>query len=282
MKLGVRGIGIAVLLAGTVSFAQSGRKITGVVVAAATQRPVANAQVQYEEIGRATQTTVTDSKGRFEIPSGAEGVVTVSARSFGTARRAWPPRMGRELQFALVPPSGVDGTLADMATGRAVEGIVTLSVRHPVNLVSDAKRAAGGTFRFDDLPPGPAVILAHADGYAPYFGELTIDTGKRSDARVRLLLEAAASGSVLDAGGSAVAGARVRVGYAYTLPGHDLLAGVARGHAVTESDGAFRIGGLVPDTPIGVQAELAGRRSDVVTVTVGPGMEQPNIVLRLP
>lgn len=58
-------VAITFLLA--VSVAQDGRKVEGVVVAAATQQPVANARVRYEESGSTPRTTVTDSKGFFEI-----------------------------------------------------------------------------------------------------------------------------------------------------------------------------------------------------------------------
>ena len=41
------------------------------------------------------------------------------------------------------------------------------------------------------------------------------------------------------------------------------------------------IEGLVPDNSIYLQAELDGRRSEVVTVQIAPGMMQTGIVLRL-
>ena len=50
------------------SVAQEGRKVSGVVVAAATQAPVVNASVQYEESDGTRQTTLTDAKGNFEFP----------------------------------------------------------------------------------------------------------------------------------------------------------------------------------------------------------------------
>lgn len=275
-------IGLAVLV-GAAALAQNGRKVTGVVVAAATRQPVANAQVSYAESGRRLRTTRTDSKGRFEIPNSGVlgGVVTVAARRFGTSKRAWPPREGSELRFALTPPATASGTIADLATGRAVEGRVTLVVRHPLNLVSSSTRTRGGAFRFDDLPPGPAVIYAQADGFAPYFGALTIDAGKRHETGLGVLLEAAASGRVLDRDGSPATDARVSVRYSRTLPGGGILAGLVRGNVVADANGTFRVGGLVPDTPIAVQAELEGRLSDVVTISVEPGMEQQGLVLRV-
>ena len=66
------------------------------------------------------------------------------------------------------------------------------------------------------------------------------------------------------------------------MPGAGILASLARGSVVASpEDGAFRIGGLVSDRSIALRAELDGQFSDVVTVTVGPGMEQQGVVLRM-
>lgn len=280
-RYGMAGlIGFATLL-GAATFAQEGRKITGVVEAAASRRPVAGAQVRYEETGMAPQTASTDSKGRFEIPYGTQGVVTVTARNYATARRSWPPRSGRELRFALTSPSAITVTLMDAATRRGIEGRVTMLVRHPLNHVSSTATALG-TFRFDDLPAGPAVIYARAVGYGPHFRALTVEGGKRLDAQIGLLLEAVASGRVLDRRGNPAVGATVRVGYGLSVPGADVLASLIRGRVKSDAEGTFSVGGLVPDTSVALQAELDGRLSDVVTVrSIGPGTEQGGLVLRM-
>ena len=279
MRAGI--IGAAVLLT-AVLLAQDGQRVAGTVVDSVRKSPVVNATVLYVETGGAAQTTKTDSKGRFEIPHGVEGVVTVTARRYATAKRTWPPREGREFRFELHPPSTVSGTLMDMATGAAVYGLVTVYVRHSLNLVTDTAVTREGAFQFDDLPPGPAEIVAHADGFAPYFGTLTLDRGEDENVRAGLLLEAVASGLVVDRNDDPVNGARIRAGYDRTLPGSGHFAGLARGHAKTESDGMFELGGLVPDTPVALQAEVDGQWSDPITVTVGPGMAQRGLVLRLP
>ena len=280
-RSGMVGLIVLATLVGAATLAQEGRKITGIVEAAASRRPVANAQVRYEETGMEPQITRTDSKGRFEIPYGTQGVVTVTARNYATARRSWPPRRGLELRFALTPPSEVTVTLMDAATRRGIEGRVTVLVEHPLNHVSSTATALG-TFRFDDLPAGPAVIYARAVGYAPHFRELTVDGGKRIDAQIGLLLEAVASGNVVDRRGNPAVGATVHVGYGRSVPGADRLAGLVRGRVKSDAQGTFSIGGLVPDTSVALQAELDGRLSDVVTVhAIEPGMEQSGLVLRM-
>ena len=122
----------------------------------------------------------------------------------------------------------------------------------------------------------------HADGYAPSFSELTVVHKSTSAVRIRLLLEAAATGHVLDSAGGPVIGARVRVRYADTLAGRGFLDGLVRGNVMVGPDGAFAITSLVPDTPITVWAELDGRQSNDVTITVGPGMVLPDVALQLP
>ena len=77
------------------------------------------------------------------------------------------------------------------------------------------------------------------------------------------------------------AGAHIHVGYNRALPGAGLLSMLTRGRTVTRSDGTFTIAGLVPSTPIFLQAGRGERLSDIVTVSVEPGLERPGIVLRL-
>ena len=67
--------------------------------------------------------TRTDAKGEFEIPNAVVGIVTVTASGYATAKRSWPPRQGRELQFALTAPPLITGSLVDAATRRGVESL---------------------------------------------------------------------------------------------------------------------------------------------------------------
>lgn len=265
----------------TVAQAQrGGRKVSGTVVAAATRQPVTGARVQYAESGQPPQTTTTDAKGYFEFPAGQLGVVTVTARGFGTARRKWPPS-GTSLQVALAPPAIVRGAVSDAATGRALTALVTVMVQHPGNFVSQTVNAENGSFEVEDLPPGPALVTARSAGFAPYVGSVTVEAGKVRDARIRLLLQAQATGHVHDAAGRPVAGALVAATYA-DLAGAGILEGLVSGRPLTGVDGAFALYGLVPDTPITLQAELDGRRSPTTTITVSPGTTQSGVILTLP
>jgi len=273
-------VGIAALLGAAAVVAQGTRnKITGAVNAKG--RPIANAVVRHVGDLAEVQIARTDSKGRFEFPNGLPGVVTVAERGYGTAKRSWPPREGTELLFDLKPPSVVSGRLVDMGTQRGVDGSVTVEVLNTLNLVS-AHAQVSGAFTFVDLPPGPAVVHAYANGFGPYYGEMTVEAGKQHTVSIGLRLEARASGRVVGADGKPVPGASVNVGYSRSTPGAGTLASHARGTAIVREDGLFRIGGLAPDTPVALQAEIDGRVSNTVTITVEQGAEQRDIILRIP
>ena len=278
-RVGIPIIGLVTIL-GAVVYAQEGRKITGVVEDADSGRGIAGAEVRYEEIGLDPQTTRTGSAGEFEIPNASSGgIVTVIAENYAIAKRSWPPRRGRELRFALTPPSAVMGTLVDAATSRGIDGRVVLLLQGRFHHHVSKGTRARGTFRLVDLPAGSGVIYAYADGFAPHYDELTVEAGEQIEIRIGMLLGAAVSGSVLAADGSPVPHATVYVGYDESLPGAEILAGLAGGHVVTDEEGGFRVLGLVPDTPIALQAQLDGQLSDVATIRVGPGMERTGVVL---
>ncbi|MCY4671057.1 MAG: carboxypeptidase regulatory-like domain-containing protein, partial [Rhodococcus sp.] len=265
------------------------QRVSGTVVSAATRLPVPNARVQYEESALQTtvsdpspQTTTTDANGYFELPAGRLGVVTVNAKGFGTGRRRWPAGNSTlGLVIELVPPASVRGTVSDLVTGRLVEAMVNVMVQNPGNFVSHSATAERGTFQIEDLPPGPALVTARSEGFAPFVGRTSIESGKVRDARIGLLLEAQATGQVVDSAGAPATGAFVRAAYV-GLAGGSILSSFVGGRPLTGSDGVFAIGGLVPDTPIALQAELGGRRSAVERIKVGPGMRQLGIVLTLP
>ncbi len=259
-----------------------GRKVNGTVMSAASQQPVANAAVRYEEAGQPPQTTTTDSKGYFELSAGRRGVVTVTARDFGTARRRWPPTTGAStLLVALTPPAILGGTVADLATGRPISARVRVLVQSPGNVLSRAATAVQGKFQMTDLPTGPALVTARADGYAPFVGSASVEGGKTRFVRIGMMLAAQAEGQVRDARGNPVAGAVVTAAYP-ELAGAGLVEDFVGGRPLTEADGVFGLDGLMPSTTIALQAEFAGRRSEVETFSIAPGTKRSNIVLTLP
>lgn len=265
-----------------VPFAQTGRKVVGVVYSASTGRPIAGAHVQYDDNENLRQTTITDAKGAFELPGPAtRGVVTITASKYGTQRKSWPPYAGRTLDVFLRAPATLDGSVLDAVNHRpVVTGMVTLLVSSETGMVSLADSIRGGSFEIDDLPSGPALLIARGEGYAPSASTLTIDAGKRSSVQVRLLLDARVSGTVYGSDGSPVDDAELYVRYPNEAVG-EMLASMANSASGVEP-GSFRLYALVPDTQMEVYAELDGRQAPAVAVQVSPGMEQTGIILRIP
>ena len=231
------------------------RKVSGVVVDAATNRPVAGARVAYDEAG-VTQTTTTDGKGYFELGGGELGVVTVDAAGYATNYARWPP-ISRQSQVRVLlrPPVPFGGTVYDMLTRQPVSAaVVILRMRSRDGvLVSRATMTQSGVFDFTNLLPAAAtdraVYIAHAARrYAPALGTVTIDekNGNRH-VNIGLRLEARAVGQVVDGDGTPVQGATVMGSY---LPDYSELAGYIGGETVTGEGGNFSAGSIVPDTPV--------------------------------
>ena len=131
----------------------------------------------------------------------------------------------------------------------AIEGRVVVVARSRFHRVSKGARAHR-EFQFVDLPAGPGFIYAYADGFAPYYSAMTIDAGRRIETSISLLLEAVASGTVFDAGGSPVEGAAVNIGYSNSMAGEDILADLTSGHVMTDVEGTFEIHGRCPTRPL--------------------------------
>ena len=192
------------------------------------------------------------------------------------------PRRGSTLHIALTPPVAVQGTLVDSATLEPLTGSVTAIVRHPDSLVSTSAFVEDGTFRFEDVPSAPGVLVAHADGYAPTVSSFTTATGDWLDGHLRLSAGAEATGQVLDAAAKPIAGAQIIVRYAGTLLDGPMLAGFVGGAPITKTDGNFALNGLVPNTPVTLHAEYDGQQTNTMTIKVGPGQVREDVVLRLP
>ncbi len=285
-------VGVAFLLicqiTGSVVYNQ-GRKVQGVVVEQASGLrssgpPVVGARVEYLEDGdEEVQVTATDDKGRFEFPSGRRGIVTASKRGLTTISVAWPPRFGirSELEIVLPPPTTLSGTVYDLSSQQTVlDALVAVTVKHPANLVTTGAKVEGGVFSVGGLPPGPAILLASAPGYAPHFSALTVDR-KSQNVRVGMILEGQVRGSVVGADGKPVNGVRLHVEYNSGFPAGEMLVSFVGGHVVTEEGGAFSVNGIVPGEMFGLYAELDGRRSETLSLTALPGIPLEGVRLRI-
>lgn len=268
---------------------QTARKVTGVVMhtpsgLASAGRSIPNARVEYlDDSMDEVQVTTTDGKGYFEFAAGRSGIVTASKEGLATISVGWPPRSGvSKLRIELPQPSVLEGVLYDMASRQTVrKGLVTVMVDHPANPLSDSIFTETGRFDLKGLPPGPALIVAHAPGFAPTWSAVNLRAGRVQDARIGLLLEGVVNGNVLD-GSENVAGAEIFLVYDASFIGAEMIESFVGGRLVTGDDGLFRINGIVPDETFSLHAETEdGRRSNVVTLRATPGIPIENVVLRV-
>lgn len=306
-------LALAVVLDTTLPAQRDGQMVSGVVISVKSgqPQPVVGALVQYNEDDLPTETTTTDEEGYFyflardllarvspfdpDNPVGPisfdlstvslGGVITVTADGFVTAYRRWPPLDGSELRILLDFPAVLEGTVEDAGTGLPVDAVITVMVEYGGSTVSMSTDTdtESGSFKIGDLPGGSATIIANAEGFAPFWSELTINAGESRDARIRLLMEANVTGTVLNADGSPVHAAYVVASYPDEVGGYGLLESFTGGEPWTDTDGAFELYGLIPGVPVHLRAELDdGTLSDIVTVTVPSGTVQENVVLRFP
>lgn len=280
-------------LAAVLLFASGGvvenqeRTISGVVVHAPTGletigRPVADARVEYaEDDGGSVEVTSTDANGRFDFPAGSDGIVTASKSGLTTISVGWRGGAGSsELRIELPRPASLEGRLYDMATRLNVgDGMVSVMVDHPVNPRSASMFVTNGQYEFDGLPPGPAVLVFHADGFAPTYSVVTLAAGARERADVGLLLDGIVGGRAVDAAGDPVVGAIVHVTYE-GFEGAEILSGFIGGYTMTEAAGRFRVNGIVPDEGFVIYAESDGRQSESFILRATPGVPIENVVLR--
>ncbi len=278
------GVIIAVLGAADLLAQRGGRKVSGTVTEAASNRAVSGAVVEYFESGSDTQTTTTDSKGYFEFESGTLGVVVVTEPGFATESRRWPSMQGGAvLRIELSTPAGVEGIVVDAATSVGLNAVITTMTDEAGGITSSSTDTdSSGAFQLADLRGGPTVLIVSAEGFAPDWRVLDLRTGRLQEVRIGMLLEAAVSGTVVDGSGEPVSDAWVGVGYEDETGAYGMLESFSGGEPWSNTEGLFGLFGLIPDVPISLQAEDPdGNLSDVVTVVVPPGMQQQNVVLTI-
>ena len=236
--------------------------------------------MRYEEPDL-TQTTTTDEKGYFEFEQpGTRGTVIVSHPRYVTTYRRWPSEE-RQLQIFLAAPATVTGTVRDANTRVPIPAEVTLLVEEAGSIVSLSSEAQGAVFIIGDVPEGPAILLVSATGYAPGWSTLTVSKGNTNTVDMSLVLAAAIKGTVYGADEKPVRGAEVFVTYSDEAGAYGMLESFTSGLLLSNDDGEFYLFGLIPDVPIEIQAMLGDQLTDIVSVTVPPGMARTDVELTI-
>ncbi len=250
---------------------------------------------------------VTDGEGRLildGLPAGRVSSLVVRKGEFAPAFPLGSPDLpgepllladggGEDREVVLRPGATVRGTVARASTGKPVPGAtVTLVVRALLGLGAEraAVTDASGGFQFTDLPEGPALLEAAAEGLAcPGLGtrdptgeplpgappdparlEITAATGK--EARRILLEETGAVEGRVTAAGAPVAGARV-----------ELLADGPVEPVLSDGSGAFRFQGVPAALALRLSAAAPGRLTGrSAPFDLAPGGKAASVDILLP
>jgi hypothetical protein len=180
------------------------------------------------------------------------------------------------VNIVLGPSEVLKGHVRTARVGEPISGaeVTVVAGVAPRRVVS----GADGTFRADDLPPGPVELRVRAPGFAPTSVSLRTTEGRRRDGLVVVELgpEAVVEGTVVDSRGTPVAGARVARDHVPTyVPAGALPAEVAvtdrDGHFVLRElpEGSLHLEAFAADVGRGSLAEVrtvAGRTRSGVTI----------------
>jgi protocatechuate 3,4-dioxygenase beta subunit len=226
-------------------------------------------------------TTFTDRRGQAEIVGSRGLPLRVEVRAPGHA--TW---------IATTDPAkaSLDVTLglAASATGevRAARGGDPIADAEVV-LYTDvgahrARTDRNGSFSLSDLAPGPARLRIRAQGYAGAARDVVVDeasTRPMTFPRTELVEEGIVTGTVVDARGDPIAGARVAKDQVATY----LVVGTTpAGIAVADARGRFRLGELAEGT-ITLEAyapDLGRARIEGIRVVSGRTTDGVRLVLR--
>jgi protocatechuate 3,4-dioxygenase beta subunit len=234
--------------------------------------PLATAQVTVASLDPTSalrETTFTDARGEATLAR-AKGL---NLRAEVSAPGHAPARLRSDASAA-----SLDVTLA---AAESVTGLVRSTRGDPIAdaevvLYTElgarrARTSPDGTFAIADLAPGTDRLFVRANGFAPVSRDVTLEAtgGRRPIAldRTELAQGGAVEGTVLDARGDPIAGARVAQG---TVPTYLAVGTTPANVAVTDARGRFRLG----DLPEG-SATLEAFAPDVgrarLDVRVAPG-----------
>jgi hypothetical protein len=254
--------------------------ITGTIVDAQTSALVGGATVNFHVrshknaagavIPSFDAQIVTDEVGMFVIspPDSTQGVLTVVASGFATAKRAWPSKKYSE-RIELEPPASITGRLFDAESGASLNGKVIIIVEHPLNVVQINAEARNGTFRVSGVLSGRTFILAKDRGMAPQFLERDMRAGEVvQNLDFGLIKAAALFGRITDSQGAALSGVDLKVEYASgSSIERQMLANSVGGKTRTDKEGRYTIESIVPERPVVVHASLLTRNSNPVQYT---------------
>ncbi len=216
-----------------------------VVVTDDREYPLSNVQISVVSLDPSSQlraTVFTDSRGEAQVP-GARGILlSLEVRAPGHATTKMRVSGGLERALVrLVPGESLRGEVRD-AHGRPV-GAADVSISADIG-VRHVRTDKKGLFAASDVAPGRVTIVVNAEGFASATrsADVGATNGRRgTDVPVfELEDEAVVEGTVVDAKGDPIAGARVAKDSVPVF----LASGAGARSFASDAKGRFRLGSL--------------------------------------
>ncbi len=289
--------------------------IHGVVTDEAGQAPIANAVLR---AGRerpsvppddssggsspASFETHTDALGKYALVVTIDEDYLLTCRAPGYIPSQLPLTPGQSvdmpIDFVLSRGARVSGTVTDSVSNAPIGGVriaaMPVDAAGGAELLGQAVTGPDGAYAIDGLPAGPCRLdaLARDQGYLPLRKEASLlelaDKEDRSGVNISLELGASVQGTVHDASGAAVAGARVEPMPAQWME-MDAAAirlldvrAYAPLTATTDEQGRFRVDGLEWDAPFRLYVSKPGQIDAASAVfRVARGAEPPHVEVAL-
>lgn len=215
--------------------------------------------------------------GRYDVYVHADGYACERAATVEVLEDA----PGRELHAELRSGGEVTGWVVDAATGEPIAGawVVSQSVAPAHGLSFDVallqhfwlptstRTSADGRFRLEHVRAGEHELLVCADARGPAWLDVAVEEAHTADAgTLRLPAEGRVEGRVGGAAGEPRPGLQIVL-----TPTEDTHDRTLFGHATTDEDGRFAVGGLPGGVLLGILLENGGATPRVLPVLVEPG-----------
>lgn len=227
----------------------------GQVVDAYTGEPVADARIL-----SGPQEIRTDAEGRFRVP---REVTQIQVQKDGYDSQSVTLSGEGEIRITL-RPNVVHGVVRNVADGQPIAGAAVEARAADGTPVVATTTGADGTFVLRDVPVG-ALLAVTADDYR----DATLAIGRQTAFEIALRYDVI-TGTITDAAGQPLAGARVVAGSAEATTGADgsfrLTGGPTKGTVVVKAPG-YRAATVPLDQRMRVDARLEPFKAKAIYLT---------------
>ncbi len=233
------------------SLIPNGGAIAGQVTAAATNNPIAGAQIEVFDGPILIRSATTNASGNYSVPDLAPRsyIVVASATGFETEPEGAEVKAGQSstVNFSLESsPGTIAGTVTDSSTTDPIEGAVVGVFDGPI-LIGTADTDASGDYTIPGLAPGNYIVVAIATNFQISFIGASVSSS--STTTVDFALDPSPGtivGTITNASnGSPLAGATIEVFDGFTLIASTL----------TDPNGNYEVPDLAPGTYIVIAME---------------------------